>query len=153
MPLPVTRPVEHPVVGRVIGPLGPGIVHADDLPPRQAPANEASPFATERPYANPRGGVIGAPFEDVPTTRPPSARPYANPPGGVIGPTTGRETEGMFTPMGGAGGARSGEQRTRRGRDEYRSRDHWPTPKGVPPVIEPGPEPVHDPGPFIGPHP
>jgi hypothetical protein len=72
--------------------------------------------------------------------------------GGAIGPTTGRETEGMFAPpVGGGVGGRSG-QRQLRTNSAYHTDEHWPQPKGLPPVIgatEPEPEPVHDPGPVL----
>ena len=71
--------------------------------------------------------------------------------GGVIGPTTGRETEGMFTaPTGGIGG-RSGGERQIPLNHAYDSDEHWPRPQGVRPVIaSSADEPVHDPGPAIG---
>ena len=54
--------------------------------------------------------------------------------------------------VGGAGGGRSTGQR--RTNPDYHTDEHWPTPKGVPPVLgatEPEPEPTHDPGmPVIG---
>jgi hypothetical protein len=103
--------------------------------------------------ALPPGGVVGGPAADVvPEQRPGVAGVRrANPVGGVIGPTTGRESEGLFgAPVG--GGARAGQERRRPRDRDYDSNEQWPTPKGVPPVLEPGPEPVHDPGPILGPH-
>jgi hypothetical protein len=101
--------------------------------------------------ALPPGGVINAPPEGMPLERPAIRTSKVNPVGGVIGPTTGRETEGMFGPAVGGASGRPTERRLGRNR-EYDSDEHWPTPKGVPPVLGlPGPEPVHDPGmPVIG---
>ncbi len=150
---PLDRPAMYPVTGRVIGPLGPGVVHADDLP-RSGEPGDYGPFGGPRRALPPGGLIGGAPFEGVEPGRPaPSAAPRANPPGGVIGPTTGRETEGMFAPPVAGGGARTADQRRRQRNPAYDSNEYWPMPKGVPPVIEPGPDPIHDPGPFIGPPP
>jgi hypothetical protein len=52
------------------------------------------------------------------------------------------------------GGSRpGGGKRTRSRNPDYDTNEHWPVPRGVPPVLEPGPEPTHDPGPILGPHP
>jgi hypothetical protein len=94
--------------------------------------------------------VIGGPAEPFETVRP-TTTTRANPVGGVIGPKTGTEESGMFGgPM---ATGRAGEQRRRNRNLDYDSNEHWPVPRGVPPVLEPGPEPTHDPGPILGPHP
>jgi hypothetical protein len=95
--------------------------------------------------------VINGPAEGIEPGRSATGVRRSNPVGGVIGPTTGRETEGMFAPAVGGGSGRSGERRLGHNR-VYDTDEHWPTPKGVPPVLGlPGPEPVHDPGmPVIG---
>jgi len=152
MPLPRPRPVDHPPVGRVIGPPGPGIGDPVDPFFRGDPGSE-NPFGGPRRALPPGGLIGGTPFEGIEPGRPtPGSGPRANAPGGVIGPTTGRETEGMFAP-GVAGGGRMGDQRRRHRNHAYDSDEYWPVHRGVRPVIEPGPEPVHDPGPIIGPHP
>ncbi|TMM33699.1 MAG: hypothetical protein E6F99_22935 [Actinobacteria bacterium] len=152
VPLLVPRPVEHPPVGRIIGPPGPGIGDPVDPTARRVP-NSESPFGGPR-RALPPGGVIGGtPFDGVEPERLPAAGGLrATAPGGVIGPTTGRETEGMFAP-GVAGDGRTGDQRRGHRNHAYDSDEYWPVHRGVRPVIEPGPEPVHDPGPILGPHP
>ncbi len=132
-----------PVVGRVIGmvpppPFGGGL-----------PAARANPG--RRPPLRP-GGVINGPGLGIdPAVPVRSVGPRANPVGGVIGPTTGHESEAMMAPMAGAGG-RPGDQRRRGRNPEYDSNEHWPVPKGVPPVLGlPGPEPEHDAGiPLVG---
>jgi hypothetical protein len=94
--------------------------------------------------------VIGGPAEPFETVRP-TTTARANPVGGVIGPKTGMEEAGMFGgPM---ATGRAGDQRRRHRNPDYDSNEHWPVPRGVPPVLEPGPEPTHDPGPILGPHP
>jgi hypothetical protein len=101
------------------------------------------------------GGVIGpvsAPGNGFPdgavrsgpggTAPPPSSRPAAS-----AEPVQSGEpgTPGVMGGMGGVGG-RSGRERHRRRSEPY---VEWKVPKGVPPVIEPGPEPKHDPGPGV----
>ncbi|OLB78598.1 MAG: hypothetical protein AUI14_12740 [Actinobacteria bacterium 13_2_20CM_2_71_6] len=59
----------------------------------------------------------------------------------------------MFGPPVGGGGRPGERRRLERNRD-YDTNEHWPVPKGVPPVLMPRTdEPVHDPGPILGPHP
>jgi hypothetical protein len=94
-------------------------------------------------------------------------------PGGVIGPQGGARTTAGGRPTGGAGrrvnpvggvigsGAsgvtpsghtfqiRDPAESRRRGRRERDPNDPWAVDEGVPPVIEPGPEPRHDPGPGV----
>src|SRR6266545_7181402 len=136
-----------PVVGRVIGVVPP------------VPGGGATAVSRGAGWANPRGralrpgGVINGPglgFEPATPVRP--ADPRANPVGGVIGPTTGHESEAMMAPPVGGAGGRLGDQRRRGRNPDYDSNEHWPVPKGVPPVLGlPGPEPQHDPGiPVIG---
>ena len=137
----------QPVVGRIIGMVNP-------------PAAESSPpvRAAEEPVWSPRtgrvlppGGVINSPTTDVEPYRTVAGPPRANPAGGVIGPTTGRETEGMFTPPVGGGVGRTGDQRYLMRNANFDTNEHWPQPQGVSPVItSSAEEPVHDPGPAIG---
>src|ERR1051326_2091887 len=100
------------------------------------------PFPAPSSTLPPGGGIGGTPFDGVEPERPPATSgPRATAPGGVIGPTTGRETEGMFAP-GVTGGGRMGDQRRGHRNHAYDSDEYWPVPRGVRPVIEPGPEPV-----------
>jgi hypothetical protein len=136
-----------PVIGPVVGAVPPGASG-------RSTAGGGSQWLTPGRRGLPPGGVINAPPEStVEPARPAAGGARANRVGGIIGPTTGRETEGMFAPpVGGAGGGRSTGQR--RTNPDYHTDEHWPTPKGVPPVLgatEPEPEPTHDPGmPVIG---
>ncbi len=138
-----------PVVGRVIGMVSPppGAVSPGRMPGAGSSAWTGSGGRALRP-----GGVINGPglgFEPVPVR---SAGPRVNPVGGVIGPTTGQESEAMLAPPVGGAGGRLGDQRRRGHNPDYDSNEHWPVPKGVPPVLGlPGPEPQHDAGmPMIG---
>jgi hypothetical protein len=150
-PLASSGSATSPVVGPVIGVIPPGI-GGDGSPPGRS-SGAGSQWTRPGVRGLPPGGVINGPPEGGEPGRPAARAPRANPVGGVIGPTTGRETEGMFAPAAGGAGGRSTERRLGRNRD-YDTDEHWPAPKGVPPVLGlPGPEPVHDPGmPVIGMH-
>jgi hypothetical protein len=47
----------------------------------------------------------------------------------------------------GLGAGRLGDRR--RSRRSLPPDTEWPVPRGVPPVLQPGPEPIHDPGPGV----
>jgi hypothetical protein len=67
-----------------------------------------------------------------------------NPVGGVIG-----SGASGVTPSGHTFQIRGMDEPRRRGRKERDPYDPWAVDEGVPPVIEPGPEPRHDPGPGV----
>jgi hypothetical protein len=95
--------------------------------------------------------------------------PVGGSPGGMAGPEPGqpsRPTRGSAAPSAPAAAAGRAAERDgagivgggsvvggRPGQDGRRRRSEayveWKVPKGVPPVLEPGPEPVHDPGPGV----
>jgi hypothetical protein len=89
------------------------------------------------------GAVLGAPPEP--------ARPAAT---SGAGTADGHENARSGTRAGPEGGLWGGAMGAGRPADRRRQRTlppdtQWPVPKGVPPVLEPGPEPVHDPGPGV----
>jgi hypothetical protein len=122
--------------------------------PGRQPAPEVSPFYTPR-KALPIGGLIGGQDWEGVVDPPGSTPPFrtVNPIGEIVGRTVGNETDGLFAPPAGGAAGRAGQRQQRRRIDPYRTNEHWPQPKGVPPVIEPTPERPHDPGPIHGPHP
>ncbi|OLB76292.1 MAG: hypothetical protein AUI14_19220 [Actinobacteria bacterium 13_2_20CM_2_71_6] len=151
---PGTRSDPFAPVGRIIGyvPSPPGGATA------QSPSRSGGGLGTVADWSSgrralPPGGVIGEPPPPVPQRPPASGGPRrANPVGGLIGPTTGQEGGGMIA--GPLGGGRPGELQRRQRNRAYDTNEHWPVPKGVPPVLQPRTdEPVHDPGPILGPHP
>ena len=102
------------------------------------------------------GGVIGmpAPSSGGWPERPVGAAPDAVSPSGRAGAPVApgaeklpaeREMGGLVGGPGGVG-ARAGQSRSGRRSEPY---VEWEAPRGVRPVIEPGPEPVHDPGPGV----
>jgi len=122
------------------------------------PGVPASSWMVETPMGRVlrAGGVIGVPPSAI---NPPDARSGARP--GSMPPSRSPSTAsgGMGAPveaaergtgglMGGPGviGMRSDQRRRRLGAEPY---VEWEVRKGVPPVIEPGPEPRHEPGPGV----
>ncbi len=102
------------------------------------------------------GGVIGVPSSPINSpdarsgNRPVSVSPsrsLSTASGGLGAPVEAAE-RGTGGLMGGPGvaGMRSDQRRRRPGAEPY---VEWEVRKGVPPVIEPGPEPKHDPGPGV----
>jgi hypothetical protein len=94
-----------------------------------------------------RNGIIGGPPSAVEELRPVRNGQRVNPVGGVIGSSTAQETGILGGPV---GSGAAGGQRQRRRNPAYDSSDQWPVRTGVPPVLLPPDEPVHDPGPTLG---
>src|SRR2546429_3842635 len=92
------------------------------------------------------GSRIGPP-DTTGGARPGGRSGSARVPGGP-GEPAGAGERGVGGMVGGPGGvgARSGLERRGRRSEPY---VEWDVPKGVPPVLEPGPEPTHDPGPGV----
>jgi hypothetical protein len=160
VPGPVTWPSE-PAAGRPSVPgkafLGRGGVPGDSLPPRAGMPTSGEPMvhgAPVRPGGMPiasMGGVGGRPNSPTPGAGAAGGR-RVNPVGGVLG---GRGGESFTTPSGhmvSIGPKRSRNDRSDRrvGDQGFDPDDPWAVATGVPPVIEPSPEPRHhDPGPGV----
>ena len=157
----ITRPAAPPLAGAPGSLGGPGVSPIGGIigyvPPVLGVGGPLQPEGfrsggpqrtSGAPRVNPRGGVIGGPQE--PTERSPGATSLrrVNPAGGVIGPKSGQEA-GMVGggPM---GGGRLGDQRRRSRNAAYDTDDDWPVPTGVPPILLPPDEPIHEPGPILG---
>jgi hypothetical protein len=148
-----------------------GLVLSGGPGPGSAPASVAAPISAGPTPGSPSSGSL---WIDTPAGRvlragavigmrppPPAAgsagadgaRPGGRPsstassaaPGEPVGAGE-RAANGMLggAPYGGA--ARAGRDRRGRRSEPY---VEWEVPKGVPPVLEPGPEPTHDPGPGV----
>ncbi len=118
--------------------------------PSSDPAGSASPWwmvDTPRGSAMRYGAVIGMPPPEsvagIPGGSDDSPERRSVPPDKAASGEAAEHTGGLVG--GGGTGGRSGHQRRRRLEPYYQ----WEAPTGVPPVIEPGPEPKHDPGPGV----
>jgi len=156
IPTPPTGPALPP--GRVLEPGGPPsrIVEPGGPTGRGRPPGPVGEFGTQGRFPGPTagermplapGGVIGPPGGARPAAggRPPGGTGRrVNPVGGVIG-----SGASGVTPSGHTFQIRDPGESRRRGRRERDPDDPWGVDEGVPPVIEPGPEPRHDPGPGV----
>ncbi len=149
----------EPVPGRSTVPgkafLGRGSLPAEGLPGRPGMPGEPLPHGApvrpgEMPMA-PMGGAAGRPNAAMPRTGPAVGR-RVNPIGGVVG---GRGGESFTTKSGhmvtiGPRRSRQDRQDRRAGEQGFDPDNPWAVAVGVPPVIEPAPEPEHhDPGPGV----
>lgn len=130
---PLGRPAPPPTAGPVT-PTGPGFA---------VPTSAWTQTSVGRVLRS--GAVLGAPPET-----PPGQRAVGQPTGDEARPSqagmSGSEPEAAML-GGGAGGL--GRAADRRRTRTLPPDTEWPVAQGVRPVLEPGPEPVHDPGPGV----
>ena len=164
-------PRDHPPVDTGAPPAASPVL-SGELAPRATPGPDGVPGGVG-PQAGPgspgswmvdtphgrvlrAGAVIGMPppsgsspdgmAAPRPGPRPGGRSPSSSSSSAASGEPAGAGERGPGGMLGGLGGAgmRSGQDRRGRRSEPY---VEWEVPKGVPPVLEPGPEPTHDPGP------